>query len=68
MTARLETLESRLAGVYNLNGKLMAVEAMAAEMGVEIHDVEVCVCAVCAPHIGSSMLPSCMLQQQAFFE
>lgn len=37
---RVAALEGKLAGVYNLNGKLMAVEALAAEMGVDIPDLE----------------------------
>uniref|UniRef100_A0A7S0S532 Uncharacterized protein n=1 Tax=Chlamydomonas leiostraca TaxID=1034604 RepID=A0A7S0S532_9CHLO len=40
MEHRVSALENKLAGVYNLNGKLMAVEAMAAEMGVEVPDME----------------------------
>ncbi len=39
--ARLEAIEAKLAGVYNLNGKLLAVEQMAQELGLEIPDTEV---------------------------
>ena len=37
---RLDELERRLHGVYNLGGKLIALEGMAAEMGCEIPDLE----------------------------
>ncbi|KAF5836248.1 hypothetical protein DUNSADRAFT_6200, partial [Dunaliella salina] len=40
--SRLDALEQKLAGVYNLGGKLIAVEQMAAEMEIEIPDTEVC--------------------------
>ncbi len=41
--SRIEALEAKLAGVYNLTGKLMAVEQMAAELGMEVPDLEVSV-------------------------
>ncbi len=41
MDARLAELEGKLRSVYNLAGKLIAVENMAAEFGVDIPDLEV---------------------------
>lgn len=37
---RLEALEHRLSGVYNVGGKLYALEQIAASMGVAIPDLE----------------------------
>lgn len=39
--ARLDALEHKLAGVYNLGGKLIALEHMAAELEIPIPDTEV---------------------------
>lgn len=39
--ARVDALEKKLAGCYNLGGKLIAVEHMAAEMDFPIPDTEV---------------------------
>ncbi len=41
MEARLAETEGKLKGVYNLGGKLIALERMAAEFGFEIPDLEV---------------------------
>lgn len=40
LEARIVELETRLAGVYNIGGKLMAVEDMAEELGIEIADTD----------------------------
>ncbi|GLC33000.1 hypothetical protein PLESTB_000381800 [Pleodorina starrii] len=40
LETRLSRLESRLRGVYNLNGKLVAVEQIATGLGVAIPDLE----------------------------
>ncbi|KXZ56196.1 hypothetical protein GPECTOR_1g17 [Gonium pectorale] len=37
---RLQRLEKRMSGVYNLNGKLVAVETIAAGLGVAIPDLD----------------------------
>ena len=42
LEARLAEMEGKLKGVYNLSGKLIALEGMAAEFGFEIPDLEVC--------------------------
>ncbi len=47
--ARIEALETKLAGVHNLGGKLLAVEQMAQELGLDIPDIEV----RCAPLLAS---------------
>jgi hypothetical protein len=39
--ARVVALEDKLAGVYNLNGKLIALENIARDMGVEIPETQV---------------------------
>lgn len=41
LEARLAEIEGKLKGVYNLSGKLIALEGMAAELGFEIPDLEV---------------------------
>eukprot|EP00955_Chlamydomonas_euryale_P028816 303980-Chlamydomonas_euryale.AAC.25 len=40
ISSRLETLESHLCGVYNLNGKLIALEQIAGHIGVDIPDLD----------------------------
>jgi hypothetical protein len=41
LEGRVAALEGRLSGVYNLGGKLIAVEAMAGDMGYDMPDLEV---------------------------
>lgn len=38
---RIEKIEQKLNGVYNLNGKLIALEHICKELGVPIPDVDV---------------------------
>lgn len=56
MEPRIQRLEYKLAAVNNLAGKLLAVEELAAEMGVAIPELEVsegwakgCVCKLHSP-------------------
>lgn len=56
-SSRLDALEQKLAGVYNLGGKLIAVEHMAAEMDIDIPDVEVgFVCQIAGSWLSSQHL------------
>jgi hypothetical protein len=41
LEGRVTELEEKLKGVYNLCGKLVAVETMALELGVDVPDMEV---------------------------
>ncbi|GFR47213.1 hypothetical protein Agub_g8894, partial [Astrephomene gubernaculifera] len=40
LEARLQRLEKRMSGVYNLNGKLVAIEQIASGLGLSIPDLE----------------------------
>lgn len=55
LEARLGAVEGKLTGVYNLGGRLIALDHMAARMGVDVPDLEVRCCAWCC----AGVAPDC---------